>query len=1343
VLGAINIENFEREHAYGESELRLLTTIAASLGTALENARLFDEIQRLLKITEERNAELAIINSIQQGLASKLDLQSIVELVGEKISSILNSGDIGIRLYDEKADLIHYLYELEHGKKISVPSGKPRKMFRTMASTQKAIYGSTAKILKEFSINLIPGTDLSKAVANIPIIAANKVIGSIAAESFESEDHFNESNIRLMETIAASMGVALENARLFDETQRLFKAEQQRAAELAVISSIQEGMAASLQFNAIVDLVGDKLREVFKTGEIGIRWMNTETGLIDYLYEYEHGERIQIPSDKPAPNGTWNKMVRTRQPIVFNTAADYGNIQQIPGTDQGKSMISVPIIGSDRVLGSIIMEDYQNEYAYSESDVRLLSTVAASMGVALENARLFDETQRLLKETESRNAELAIINTVQAALASDLNVHGIYSAIGEKIGEIFNAQFLSISSLNQKTGTATYEYVVEKGQRIYPEPYSYGAIAKQVISTRQYVHLNKDVDNYLSSLGVTLIPGTESPKSAVYMPLLVSDQVKGIISLQHFEDENAFGESDIRLLQTISNSMSVAIENARLFAETQRLLKETEERNAELAVINSIQQGLASKLVFQSIIDLIGDKIAEIFNAQATLISLYIAETKEVDHKYLIERGERLHMEKPVPIDSFRQRVVETHEPWLINENYRQIAIDLGEEPVLEGEEPKSLLFVPMIVSGAVTGIISLQNLDIENAFSALDVRLLSTIASAMSVALENARLFDETQRLLKETEGRNAELAVINSVQNGLAARLDAQSIYDLVGEKICELFNLQNCYIMLFDKETNTEYYPFLVDNGNREHQEPLAHDENGFGPLVMRTRSPIMINEKMEERSNEVNSYFLGAENGNNPKSAIYVPLLIGTEVKGVISVQNTKQEFAYSDSDLRLLTTLASSMSVALESARLFAETEQRAAELATVNTVSSALARELDISTLINLVGEQLRNAFKPDIAYVALLDEARETIKFPYTFGEEIPDRKYGEGITSKIIQTGEPLLLNQELDRQARQIGAAPIGKEALSYLGVPIFVSNKAVGVLSVQSTQQEGIFNHNDERLLQTIAANVGTAIHNAQLYKEAQELRASAENANQAKSAFLATMSHELRTPLNAIIGFTRIVRRKAEGNLPEKQTENLDKIQSSAEHLLGLINTILDIAKIESGRMEVQAGNVDISALADLCINLAAPLVKPAVILEKQMTEPISSMFSDSDKIKQIMLNLLSNAAKFTHQGRIILSLKKSDDNFAHIAVTDSGIGISEDAIGRIFEEFQQADSSTTRKYGGTGLGLAISRNLARLLGGDLTVTSELGKGSTFTLAIPLFYKSSAQVESSQTSTASD
>jgi signal transduction histidine kinase/CheY-like chemotaxis protein len=279
----------------------------------------------------------------------------------------------------------------------------------------------------------------------------------------------------------------------------------------------------------------------------------------------------------------------------------------------------------------------------------------------------------------------------------------------------------------------------------------------------------------------------------------------------------------------------------------------------------------------------------------------------------------------------------------------------------------------------------------------------------------------------------------------------------------------------------------------------------------------------------------------------------------------------------------------------------------------------------------------------------------------------------------------------------------------------------------VLSVQSTTQEGMFHESDVNLLATIASSVGTALHNAQLYAEARQARAAAEQANAAKSVFLANMSHELRTPLNAIIGFTRIVRRKAEGLLAEKQIENLDKVLTSAEHLLQLINTVLDIAKIEAGRMDVLAANFRVAALIDLCANTTQPLLRPGVVLEKVIDESLTTIYSDQDKIRQIALNLLSNAAKFTHNGKITLSARP-DGPLLRIAVRDTGIGISDEALPRLFKEFQQADNSTTRQYGGTGLGLAISRTLAQLLGGDLTVESAPGQGSTFTLVIPMQYR---------------
>jgi signal transduction histidine kinase len=234
----------------------------------------------------------------------------------------------------------------------------------------------------------------------------------------------------------------------------------------------------------------------------------------------------------------------------------------------------------------------------------------------------------------------------------------------------------------------------------------------------------------------------------------------------------------------------------------------------------------------------------------------------------------------------------------------------------------------------------------------------------------------------------------------------------------------------------------------------------------------------------------------------------------------------------------------------------------------------------------------------------------------------------------------------------------------------------------------------------------------------------------EAANRHKSAFLANMSHELRTPMNAIIGFNRLVMRRCKDVLPEKHYENLGKIAVSADHLLMLINTVLDLSKIEAGRVEVHPTEFELAPLLEGCVRTAEPLVDGKVVeFVKNVGPALPTMHTDQDKVRQIVLNLLSNAAKFTEQGRIALAATSENGDIS-VSVSDTGIGIPENQLPHIFEEFTQVDASTTRKHSGTGLGLAISQRLATLLGGSIDVESKLGAGSTFTVMIPAQYRES-------------
>ncbi|TMI04567.1 MAG: GAF domain-containing protein [Betaproteobacteria bacterium] len=316
----------------------------------------------------------------------------------------------------------------------------------------------------------------------------------------------------------------------------------------------------------------------------------------------------------------------------------------------------------------------EHEQAFSDSDVRLLQTLANSMSVALENARLFDETQRLLKETEQRNAELAIINSVQAALAAELNIQGIYDAVGDKIRNIFNKADVGIRIYEPETGLVHYPYTYENGKRLAIDSNRLGdrGFAAHVLRTRETVVVNENMEQVVEKYGSTLLPGTQMEKSLVMVPMVAGDQARGIIRLMDMEHEHAFTDSDVRLLQTLANSMSVALENARLFNETQRLLKETEQGNAELAIINSVQEALASKLDIQAIYDLVGEKLSELFDTQGMIsLASYDPKTNMRHYHYLLEKGQRFEV-ADAPIAPIGEYIIRTRQPLVVNENYEE-----------------------------------------------------------------------------------------------------------------------------------------------------------------------------------------------------------------------------------------------------------------------------------------------------------------------------------------------------------------------------------------------------------------------------------------------------------------------------------------------------------------------------------------------------------------------------------------------------------------------------------------------------------------------------------------------
>jgi len=573
---------------------------------------------------------------------------------------------------------------------------------------------------------------------------------------------------------------------------------------------------------------------------------------------------------------------------------------------------------------------------------------------------------------------------------------------------------------------------------------------------------------------------------------------------------------------------------------------------------------------------------------------------------------------------------------------------------------------VPLRVDGRMIGVLVVESGE-KNAFGAEDFEILTAAANQASIAIGRARLLEEERRRVDEHR------ALLDTMSD-LSSDLELPRVLQAVLNRAVTLLGVTGGEVAIYEEQTRQLVIAASQNIGKDSTGTRLALHEGAMGHVAV-TREAIIIPSYTEWLGRSTKYADVTVH------SVMASPLLIGRRLVGAIATIHSDPNRVFGPDDLRLLTMFAPQAAIAIENARLYAAAQRQKQyfeELVRNSPVAIVtLDRGLDIVSC--------NPAFETLFGYASV-----ESV------GKNLDDLVATEVTRSEAEQYSQAALTQpvHGIGRRRRKDGTLV----DVEILAVPVIVDGERVALMA---------------------------------LYHDITELlaaRREAEDASKAKSQFLASMSHELRTPLNAIIGYSEMVQEEAEELGASGLATDVTRIRTAGRHLLALINDILDLSKIEAGKMELHRETFDLAALVDEILATAQPLIeKNANRLELQCPPGIGTMHADLTKVRQMVLNLLSNAAKFTDHGTITLIVEREPgaggDAFM-LRVRDSGIGMTPAQMDRLFEAFSQADAATAAKYGGTGLGLTITKHFAQMMGGDVTVESRPGVGSTFTIRLP-------------------
>jgi signal transduction histidine kinase/CheY-like chemotaxis protein len=1147
---------------------------------------------------------------------------------------------------------------------------------------------------------------------------------------------WTEDERLLVQEITNQLGLAIENAQLFTAAQKELQ-ERTRAEEeirhrneaLAHLNNLGQHLTQLATRDEIFDLVTETLGKIYDISNLIIATYDEKKQLISFPRVFSLGQSIQI-APRPLANEIVDHVIRSQTPISPFTisVADLIEMNVTLPNPGPKSVLAMPIQSGNRIYGAIVFQNFVKFNAYTEMEAGLLSTICAQTFSALDNSNLFTEINSALLSLENRERYQSNVANAVATL-SQSGTKALPEVL-QSLGQASDTGYIYYAQIEEDESGAFWRLTAE---------WNNPAIEGRLDFTRTSHMLAALFPTWINQLrergwysGLTSeMPEQEREflrsqgiRSSLILAVPGKRSIPSFIAFHQLDTDRVWQSEEIDSLRVAADAISNTFVREDLLEQVQATLDETENlynASHRLALANDFKEmitalagSIRSQDLNRSILILFEQDDRNHIKKMTVTANWYSGHgtpPAEIGSDFSMAASQKLFItQTPVFYDAITPERVGT-----------AIAGELRDRNI------QAMAVLPLWASKKQLGAVVLQS-DVRHHFTGREIRSYPPLVDQMAIAVDNLRLFSQTQSALSET-------GLLYEISDGVSKATDAQSLVTLIGKEVipsnCQRVSLISIARSMdghFGELTVVGYY----DQSGQYHFENVKVPAAAMPALSILTKEALVLSNTSSSDLDPVSKRTMASF---EMASICSVPLYAGGNLIGLLTASSNKPS-DFDPSEVHRFTVAASSVGVALERQQFLQTAQRRALELEAAAEIARDTASTLSLDSLLNQIVNQLKDRFNFYHVSVFLLDESKTWAVVRESTGEagrEMKARGHrlavgSRSITGTVTSSGNPFVVN---DVQASDnYYPNPLLPDTRSEIGIPLKLAENIIGSLDIQSTQVNA-FTTDEIQVLQILADQIAVAIENARAYEIAQEAVEEMKEVDRVKTQFLANMSHELRTPLNSIIGFSRVILKGIDGPINDTQKQDLSAIYNSGQHLLSLINNILDLSKIEAGKMELNVTEINMTDIVNSVMSTAIGLVKDKTIkLFQDVPSDLPLIKADPTRIRQILLNLVSNASKFTDEGSISVVVRMSTEQTVNpelmITVTDTGVGILPEDQTKLFQPFSQVDDSPTRKTGGTGLGLSICRSLVEMHGGRIGVlSSEIGKGTTFFFTLPL------------------